>query len=68
MSLVGKKAPEFRAKAVVKDKIIEDFLCRIMRENTSYSFSIRSILPLFARRNFTPFKRSSKNLRNGALK
>jgi len=25
MTLVGKKAPEFRAKAVVKDKILEDF-------------------------------------------
>ncbi|MDE3045458.1 MAG: peroxiredoxin [Verrucomicrobiota bacterium] len=25
MSLVGKKAPEFRAKAVVKDKFVEDF-------------------------------------------
>lgn len=25
MSLIGKKAPEFKAKAVVKDKIIDDF-------------------------------------------
>lgn len=25
MTLVGKKAPEFRAKAVIKDKILEDF-------------------------------------------
>lgn len=62
-ALIGKKAPEFHAPAVVNgNEIIEDFsLEQYVGKKYVVMFSIRWTLHSFARQNYMPSNKSYRN-------
>lgn len=63
MSLVGKKAPQFTAPAVLDgEEIVSDFSLPSVKR-TLYCFSIPRISPLYARLNCMLFKKNWLNLK-----
>ena len=63
--LIGKKAPQFKAEAVINGhEIIEDFT--LLKSMLSFSSTLQ-ILPLSAPPSCWPFRSASLNLRNAML-
>jgi len=61
--LVGKPAPHFKVKAAQGERILEELSLSEYLGNMWFFFSILSILRLYVRQNFTPFKKVFRNLK-----
>jgi Peroxiredoxin len=64
MSLIGKQAPDFTAKAVIKGEIVDRFSLSDFRGRYVVFSFIRSTLLLFVQRNCTRFKKNYQNLKS----